>query len=80
MMKQLQSKALKGAVLTFRDIKDVVEKKLGGGVSNDYIWDLFRRHAWTKKAPRPGHPSQDVQAQEAFKKNFRAYWQPASEQ
>ena len=79
MMKQLQSKALKGAVLTFHDIKDVVEKKLGGEVSNDYIWDLFRRHSWNKKAPRPRHPVQDVEAQEKFKKNFRGYWQPATE-
>jgi transposase len=78
MMKQLQSKALKGAVLTFRDIKDVVESKLGGSVSNDYIWDLFRRHGWSKKAPRPKHPKQDIEAQEKFKKNFRGYWQPAT--
>ena len=77
MMKQLQSKALKGAVLTFRDLKEVVENKPGGRVSNDYIWDLFRRHQWSEKAPRPKHPRQNLQAQEAFKKNFRAYRQPA---
>lgn len=77
MMKHLQAKALKGAVLTFRDIKQAVEKKLSGQVSQDYIWDLFRRHGWSKKAPRPKHPSQDAQAQQQFKKNFQSSWQPA---
>ena len=76
MMKQLQSKASKGAILTFRDIKQLVEKKLGRQVSGDYIWDLFKRNQWSKKAPRPKHPKQDVQAQQEFKKNFPAYWQP----
>ena len=79
-MKQLQSKALKGAVLTFRDIKETVEKKLSREVSDDYIWDLFKRHGWSKKAPRPKHPSENVQAQQQFKKNFRGYWHPASEE
>ena len=78
MMKQLQSKALKGAILTFRDIKEAVEKKLEGQVSEDYIWDLFKRHGWSKKAPRPKHPSQDPKAQEVFKKNFQTFWHPAS--
>lgn len=78
MMKQLQTKALKGAILTFHDIKEVVEKKLCGQVSDDYIWDLFKRHGWSKKAPRPKHPSQDPDAQQQFKKNFQSSWQPAS--
>lgn len=78
MMKQLQSKASKGAILTFHDIKDAVEKKLSGTVSDDYIWDLFKRHGWSKKAPRPKHPSQDLEAQDQFKKNSPSYWHPAS--
>lgn len=77
MMKQLQSKALKGAILTFRDIKQTVEKKLDRQVSEDYIWDLFKRNKWSKRAPRPKHPKQDLQVQEGFKKNFPTYWQPA---
>lgn len=78
MMKHLQAKALKGAVLTLHDIKEVVEKKLSGQVSDDYIWDLFKRHGWSKKAPRPRHPSQDPEAQQHFKKNSPSSWQPAS--
>lgn len=78
MMKQLESKALKGAILTFKDIKETVEKKLGKEVSADYIWDLFKRNHWSKRSPRPKHPKQDVDAQERFKKNSLSYWLPAS--
>jgi transposase len=78
MMKQLESKALKGAILTFKDIKETVEKKLDKEVSDDYIWDLFKRNHWSKKSPRPKHPKQDLQVQETFKKNSLNYWQPAS--
>lgn len=78
MMKHLQSKAAKGAILTFHDIKDAVENKLAGQVSEDYIWDLFKRHGWSKKAPRPKHPGQDPEAQQQFKKNSQSYWRPAS--
>lgn len=77
LMKHLQAKALKGAILTFKDIKQAVEAKLGGQVSGDYIWDLFRRNGWSKKAPRPKHPKQNAEAQQDFKKNFQNYWQPA---
>lgn len=78
MMKQLQTKAVKGAILTFHDIKNVVEEKLSGQVSDDYIWDLFKRHGWSKKAPRPKHPGQDLEAQQQFKKNFQSCWQVTS--
>ena len=78
MMKQLHSKALNGAVLTFHAIKEAVEKKLSGTVSDDYIRDLFKRHGWRKKAPRPKHPSEDMEAQQQFNKNFQSSWQPVS--
>ena len=80
LMKQLHTKALRGAILTFRDIKETVEKKLARQVSDDYIWSLFKRHGWSKKAPRPKHPAENIEAQQQFKKNFRGYWHPASEQ
>jgi len=80
LMNRFSSKALQGEILTAKDIKREVEKKLKKEVSDDYIWDLFKRHDWNKKSPRPKHPKQDLQVQEQFKKNSPKYWLPISQQ
>ena len=78
MMIEFSKKASAGKILTAKDIKKEVEKKLNKAVSDDYIWDLFNRCGWSKKAPRPRHPKQDISAQEEFKKNSPKSWQPAT--
>ena len=75
-MKSLQLRAKDGKVLVAKHIRKVIETKLGKAVSDDYIWDLFKRHNWKKKMPRPEHPKKNITAQEEFKKNSRKYWQP----
>jgi transposase len=45
-------------------------------VSDDYIWDMFKRHGWSKKVPRKSHPQADKAKQEEYKKNSRNYWLP----
>jgi transposase len=76
MMKDLALKAIDGKILVAKHIRKVIETKLGKAVSDDYIWDLFKRHNWKKKMPRPEHPKKNKVAQEEFKKNFLKYWQP----
>jgi transposase len=76
MMKDLALKAINGKVLVGKHIRKVVETKVGKPVSDDYIWDLFKRHNWKKKMPRPEHPKKNKTAQEEFKKNSLKYWQP----
>lgn len=76
LMKGLEDDAMKGQILTYRDIKTTTEKAVGKAVSDDYIWDLFRRNGWTKHSPRPSHPKKDTTQQEAFKKNSRTVWLP----
>lgn len=76
MMNELSDKAAAGIVLQARDIKKEVEKKVGKSVSDDYLWDLFKRHQWVKQSPRPEHPQKDKAAQEQFKKNSKASWIP----
>jgi len=71
-MKTLEAKALKGLILTSSDIKKAVENKLGRDVSDDYIWDLFKRNGWTKHTPRPSHPKKDENLQEEFKKKLKS--------
>jgi len=78
LLKDFTNKASTGKILTAKDIKREVEKKLKHTVSDDYIWDLFNRGGWSKKAPRPKHPKQNKEDQEAFKKNFPKFWQPTS--
>jgi transposase len=75
-LKSLEQKALKGEILTYRHIKNKLELKLNRLVSDDYIWDLFKRHNWSKKVPRQSHPKADKEAQEEYKKNSPNYWQP----
>jgi len=77
MMNDLKLKATEGKILVAKHIKKVIEKKVGKQVSDDYIWDLFKRHNWKKKMPRPEHPKRNKAAQEEFKKNSLKYWQPS---
>ena len=76
MMNDFKTKANEGKLLVAKHVKKIVEKKLGKEVSEDYIWDLFKRHNWKKKMPRPEHPKKNKEAQEEFKKNSLKYWQP----
>ena len=76
MLNELKQNAKEGKILVAKHIKKVIEAKIGKQVSDDYIWDLFNRHNWKKKKPRPQHPKKDIEAQEALKKNSQKYWQP----
>lgn len=76
LLRSISTKASKGLVLTASDIRSEIEGRIGHKVSDDYIWDLFNRHNWKKKAPRPKHPKTDVEKQEEFKKNSRKTWKP----
>lgn len=79
MMEGIQNRALNGKIITMNDIRVNVEKKTNKPVSDDYLWDLFKRHGWKKKAPRPQHPQKNSAAQDAFKKNSPNYWSPVEE-
>lgn len=76
LMDSLEARAMQGQILSGKDVREVVEKKLGKTVSDDYIWDLFKRNGWSKHSPRPHHPGKDEKKQEEFKKNSRTIWLP----
>lgn len=78
LLKKVAEKSLNGEILTAKDIRAEVESAVKRTVSDDYLWDLFKRHEWKKKAPRPKHPLQNLEAQDEFKKNSPIFWQPAS--
>lgn len=77
LLRTIEQKAAAGLVKTAFDIKELVEQKVGKSVSDDYLWDLLKRHGWKKKMPRPHHPKRDTAAQEAFKKNSPNAWRPS---
>jgi transposase len=72
----IKDKANSGKVKTANDIRKIVEEKLGKKISDDYLWDLFKRNGWKKKVPRPYHPKRNLEAQEEFKKNSPTVWMP----
>ena len=76
-LSSIKQEALKGQIITYKQIKDKLESELQKTVSDDYIWDLLKRHKWSKKVPRQSHPKADKEAQEEYKKNFLNYWQPS---
>lgn len=76
LLAKLEKKALSGQILSYLDIKGTVEQEVGRKVSDDFIWDLFKRNGWTKHSPRPHHPKKNLQSQDDFKKNSRNVWLP----
>jgi len=75
-LKELEGEAMNGKILIYKHIKDAVELKAGTKVSDDYIWDLFKRHNWKKKVPRQSHPKGNKEEQEEYKKNLKRIWFP----
>ena len=76
-LNSLEQDALSGKVLIYKHVKDIVEKKINREVSDDYIWDMFKRHNWSKKAPRQSHPKANKEEQEDYKKNSKKIWLPS---
>jgi transposase len=75
-LQSVEDEAVKGQIITYQQVKSKLEQQINRTVSDDYIWDLFKRHGWSKKVPRQTHPLADKEAQEEYKKNSRKIWQP----
>ncbi len=72
----IKDNANSGKIKTANDIRLIIEEKVGKKISDDYLWDLFKRNGWKKKVPRPYHPKRNIEAQEEFKKNSPTVWMP----
>lgn len=64
--------AEQGELITTKTLQLAYEERIGHTIHETTIYRLLHRHGWRKVQPRPRHPKADMQAQEAFKKN----WQP----
>jgi transposase len=60
--------AAAGEMLNIQDLKAAYEEEIGHPTSNSTVYNLLDRHDWRKLMPRPAHPDQDIEAQNAFKK------------
>ena len=49
LMEDVGIKASQGKIPTTKDLKTIIEKRIKKKVSDDYVWDLFKRHNWKKK-------------------------------
>jgi len=76
LMEELKKMAQLGQIHSAQAVRKHVEARVGNKVSDDYLWDLFNRHSWKKKMPRPRHPKSDKAIQTRFKKNSPNYWSP----
>jgi transposase len=76
LLESLSTDAGKGLIITAWNVQRRVKEKTGRKVSDDFIYDLFKRHGWRKVAPRPQHPKSRKEKQEAFKKNSPRLWMP----
>ncbi|KAA6331617.1 hypothetical protein EZS27_019798 [termite gut metagenome] len=68
LLKEVETDALSGQILIHRDIKGKIVLKVGRQVSDDYVWDLFKRHHWKKKVPRGSHPKSNEGTRQEYKK------------
>lgn len=71
LLRSFTERAVKGEILTVKQMLPEVQKVVGKKVSLDYVYRLFYRHGWRKLGPRPHHVKRDKEKQEDFKKTFR---------
>lgn len=69
-LQQWQQQAVRGELLTAKQLRTQLEKFARRKVSLGYVYRLLHRHGWRKLGPRPRHPKAQPRAQERFKKNF----------
>ena len=62
--------AAQGQVLSAKQFRSQLEKRLHRRVSLGYVYRLLHRCGWRKLGPRPRHPKAKPRDQERFKKNF----------
>ena len=78
-LKQFFDRALLGKIATAEEIRKAFIKKTGREkTAKSTIYDLLKRHGWSKKKARPKHPKSSKEAQEAFKKTIRKRYKPLS--
>jgi len=76
-LKQFFDKALLGKISTAAEIRKAFIKKTGREkTAKSTIYDLLKRHGWSKKKARPQHQKSNKEVQETFKKTIIKKYKP----
>ena len=75
-LRDWESKATKGGVLSVPPIHAALVEKIGRIIPISTTYRLLARHGWRKVQPDTKHPKSDPKLQEDFKKNSLSWWQP----
>jgi transposase len=67
-----------GGMLVVSPVRAALAQELGHPVASSVVYRLLARHGWRKVAPDTRHPKSDPAAQQEWKKNSPARWQPGS--
>lgn len=67
-----------GGMLVVSPLRAELAQRLGHPVASSVVYRLLARHGWRKVAPDTRHPKSDPAAQQEWKKNSPARWQPCA--
>ena len=67
------TEATTAGMLIVPPLQAALEQQLGKKVHHSQVYRMLARHGWRKVAPDSIHPKADLEAQEAWKKNFRRW-------
>ena len=67
---ELKTDGENGHIITAKNIKEKVEKKVGRMVSLMYIYNILKRNKWRKVSPRKQNPKSSKETKDEFKQNF----------
>jgi transposase len=77
LLADLNEMALQGQIHSAMDIKNKIEIRIGHSVSDDYIWDLFKRHGWCKKSLITQRSNKENKPTSILNKAERKVWMPS---
>ena len=75
-LRDWESKAIEGGVLSVAPIHAALVEKLGRSIPISTTYRLLARHGWRKVQPDTKHPKSNPKVQEEYKKNSLRWWQP----
>lgn len=55
-LNEFEERSEKGTIVSAKEIKEELDKKIGKETPSNYVYRLLKRHDWRKVMPRRKHP------------------------